>query len=94
MATNPIQKKVRNAALIGALVTLLIMSIVVAFLMMQLDKIKREQKEIEASYRTVYTLGKDVKSGQIVTEDMLVSGIAQIQHIPNNATSTLDTFIN
>lgn len=94
MATNPIQKKVRNAALIGALVTLLIMSIVVAFLLMQLDKIKREQKEIEASYRTVYTLGKDVKSGQIVTEDMLVSGIAQIQHIPNNATSTLDTFIN
>lgn len=94
MATNPIQKKVRNAALIGALVTLLIMSIVVAFLLMQLDKIKKEQKEIEASYRTVYTLGQDVKSGQIVTEDMLVSGIAQIQHIPNNATSTLDTFIN
>ena len=46
MATNPIQKKVRNAALIGALVTLLIMSIVVAFLLMQLDKIKREQKLI------------------------------------------------
>lgn len=94
MATNPIQKKVRNAALIGALVTLLIMSIVVAFLLMQLDKIKKEQKAIEESYRTVYTLGQDVKSGQIITEDMLMPGTAQIQHIPSNATSTMDTFIN
>ena len=30
MASNPIQKKVRNAALIGVLVTLVIMSAIVA----------------------------------------------------------------
>ena len=94
MAANPIQKKVRNAALMGALVTLLVMSIVVAFLLMQLNKIKSEQHKIEASYRTVYTLAQNVKSGQIITEDMLVTSIAQLQHIPSNATSTLDTFIN
>lgn len=94
MASNPIQKKVRNAALIGALATLLIMSIIVAFLLMQLNKIKKEQHQVEASYRTVYTIGQDVKSGQVITEDMLVMSTAQIQHIPNNATSTLDTFTN
>ena len=94
MSSNPIQKKVRNAGLIGAALTLLIMSVVVGFLLMQLNKIKKEQKEIQESYRTVYTLNQDVKSGQIITEDMLVLSTAQIQHIPNNATSTLSTFTN
>ena len=94
MATNPIQKKVRNAGLIGAAITLLVMSIVVAFLLLQLTNIKKEQKQIVESYRTVYTISQNVKSGQIITEDMLVLGTAQIQHIPNNATSTLDTFVN
>ena len=94
MASNPIQKKVRNAALIGALVTLLVMSIVVAFLLMQLNKIKSEQQEIHESYRTVYTISQDVKSGEVITEDMLVMSTAQLQHIPSNATSTLDTFVN
>lgn len=94
MASNPIQKKVRNAGLIGAAVTLLIMSVVVAFLLMQLNKIKEEQREIEESYRTVYMLNQDVKSGQVITEDMLQSSTAQIQHIPSNATSTLQTFVN
>jgi len=94
MASNPIQKKVRNAGLIGAAITLVIMGAIVAFLLMQMNKIKQEQKEIEESYRTVYTIGQNVKSGQVITEDMLVLGEAQVQHIPGNATSTLDTFIN
>lgn len=94
MASNPIQKKVRNAGLVGAAITLLVMSIVVAFLLIQLNNTKQEQKQIEESYRKVYTINQDVKSGQIVTEDMLQMSTAQIQHIPNNATSTIDTFIN
>ncbi len=94
MATNPIQKKVRNAGLIGAAITLIVMSAIVAFLLMQLNKVKEEQKKIEESYRTVYTINQNVKSGQVVTEDMLQMSTAQLQHIPNNATSTLDTFIN
>lgn len=94
MASNPIQKKVRNAGLIGAAVTLIIMSAIVAFLLIQLNKIKEEQQEIEQSYRTVYTLNQSVKSGQVITEDMFQMSIAQVQHIPSNATSTMDTFVN
>ena len=94
MASNPIQKKVRMAGLLGATMTLLIMGIVVAFLLMQLNKIKEEQKKIEESYRTVYTISQDVESGQIITEDMLTMSTAQIQHIPNNATSDIATFQN
>lgn len=92
MASNPIQKKVRNAGLIGAAVTLVIMSVVVGFLLMQLNNIKQEQKKIQASYRSVYTLNQDVKSGQVITEDMLQMSTAQIQHIPSNATSDISTF--
>lgn len=94
MASNPIQKKVRNAGLIGAALTMLVMSAVVAFLLMQLNNVKTEQKVLEESYRKVYTINKDVKSGQIITEDMLALSTAQIQHIPSNATSTIDTFVN
>lgn len=94
MASNPIQKKVRNAGLIGAAITLLVMGIVVAFLLIQLNNMKKNQKEIEESYRSVYTINQDVKSGQIITEDMLQLSIAQIQHIPNNATATPTTFVN
>lgn len=94
MASNPIQKKVRNAGLIGAAITLLVMGVIVAFLLLQLTNIKKEQKQIEESYRTVYTISQNVKSGQVITEDMLVLSTAQIQHIPNNATSILDTFVN
>lgn len=94
MASNPIQKKVRNAGLIGALVTLVVMSAVVAFLLIQLNKMKEEQEKVQQSYRTVYTINQDVKSGQIITEDMFKLTEAQIQHIPNNATSTLSTFTN
>ena len=94
MASNPIQKKVRNAALIGALITLIIMGVIVAILLMYLNKIKTEQEEIKASYRTVYTLNQNVKSGQIITEDMLQLGTAQIDYIPANATSNINTFLN
>lgn len=94
MASNPIQKKVRNAGLVGAAVTLLIMGAVVALLLMQLDKVKKEQKQVQESYRTVYTIGQNVKSGQVITEDMLVMNKAQLQHIPSNATSDITTFLN
>ena len=61
---------------------------------MQMNKMRTEKEEIEASYRTVYTINQDVKSGDIITEDMLQLSIAQLEHIPNNATATLDTFVN
>lgn len=94
MASNPIQKKVRNSILLGSLVTLLITGTIIAFLLMQLMKIKEEQKEIEASYVEVYTLIQDVKSGQVITEDMYQLSEVLSENVPSNATATMDTFIN
>ena len=69
MATNPMQRKARNSFLLGMLVMLIITGAIIALLMFQLMNMKREEREIQASYVTVYTLNTDVESGEEVTED-------------------------
>ncbi len=68
MATNPMQRKARNSFLLGMLLMLIITGAIIAFLIVQLTNMKKEEKELEASYVTVYTLNKDVDSGDEVTE--------------------------
>ena len=68
MATNPMQRKARNSFLLGMLLMLIITGAIIAFLILQLTNMKKEEKELEASYVTVYTLNKDVDSGDEVTE--------------------------
>ena len=92
MASNPIQKKVRNAGLIGAMITLLIMSVIVAFLLIQLSNMKNEQKAVEEASKIVYTLRQNVSAGTPITTDMLQKSTAQIDHIPSNAISNLSKF--
>lgn len=92
MASNPIQKKVRNAGLIGAAITLLVMSVVVAFLLIQLSNLQKEKKEIEESYKTVYTLAQNVKAGEIITIDMVKTSTAQAQHVPSDAITSMSQF--
>ena len=94
MASNPIQKKVRNSMLLGALITLVITGIIIGLLLMQLMKVNKEQEELKASYVSVYTLSQDVKSGQVLTEDMFKLGNVLLEHVPNNATTDISTFTN
>ena len=85
MASNPIQKKVRNAALVGVLITVLIMGSIIAFLLMELSRVNEEKEAIKLSMVNVYALNGNLQSGDILTEDMLTIGKAQRGHIPNNA---------
>lgn len=85
MASNPIQKKVRNATLIGVLVTVLIMGSIVALLLMKLSEVNKEKEAIKLSVVGVYTLSGNLQSGDILTEDMLRPGKAHREHIPSNA---------
>ncbi len=68
IAKNPMQRKARNSFLLGMLLMLIITGAIIAFLIVQLTNMKKEEKELEASYVTVYTLNKDVDSGDEVTE--------------------------
>ena len=87
MAVNPMQRKARNSFLLGILVTLLVTGAVIALLFLQLKKVKDEQAAELAARVTVYTLNQDVKSGQVLTEDMFTKQSVNKTTIPSNATS-------
>ena len=69
MATNPMQRKARNSFLLGMLLMLIITGAIIAFLILQLTNMKREEQEEQASYVAVYTLNRNVESGEEVTEE-------------------------
>lgn len=94
MATNPMQRKARNSFLLGMLVMLLISGIIIALLFMQLiNKTKQEQEELKASVNA-YVLNQDVKSGQVITKDMLTKQVVNSKLVPSNATSDLSVIEN
>ena len=82
MASNPMQRKARNSFLLGMIVTLLIAGVIIALLFMQL---KQKSDDLQAeinSKRNVYVLNQDVKSGQIITEDMcLQNKLVSLQYL-------------
>lgn len=87
MAVNPMQRKSRNSFLLGMIITLLITGIIIVLLFLQLKKKNDElQAEIGAK-KSVYVINQDVKSGQILTEDMFSMKQINVEEIPANATS-------
>jgi len=94
MATNPMQRKVRNSFLLGMLVMLLISGIVIALLFMQLMKNMEKEKEELAASVNAYVLNTDVQSGQVITTDMLTMQTVNKTLVPSNATSDLSLIEN
>ena len=94
MATNPMQRKARNSFLLGMLVMLLISSIVIALLFMQLlNRIKEDNEELANSVNA-YVLNQDVRSGQVITTDMLTLQTVNRTLVPSNATSDISLIEN
>ena len=94
MATNPMQRKARNSFLLGMLLMLLISGVIIALLFMQLmNKTKKEQEELKLSEKA-YVLNQDVKSGQVITTDMLETKVINKNLIPSNATSDISLIEN
>ena len=94
MATNPMQRKARNSFLLGMLVMLLISGIVIALLFMQLlNRIKEDNEELANSVNA-YVLNQDVRSGQVITTDMLTLQTVNRTLVPSNATSDISLIEN
>ena len=89
MASNPMQRKARNSFLLGMIITLLITGAIIVFLFLQLNQQIQAKKEMEAQKVNVYTLSTDVKSGQVITEDMFTMLSVDKNTIPANATSVI-----
>ena len=94
MATNPMQRKARNSFLLGMLLMLLISGIVIALLFMQLlNRIKEDNEELANSVNA-YVLNQDVRSGQVITTDMLTLQTVNRTLVPSNATSDISLIEN
>lgn len=95
MASNPMQRKSRNAFLLGVIITLLIAGGIILLLFLQLKQ-KTEELNAELNAKVnVYTLNQDVKSGQVLTKDMFTIKKIHKDSIPSNATalsSVIDTW--
>lgn len=85
MASNPIQRKQTTAFLTGALITLIITGLIIAFLAYQLLNAKKaEEKQVEAK-SSVYVLNKDVKSGDEIDLSAFKQVEIETAAIPANA---------
>lgn len=94
MATNPMQRKARNSFLVGVLITLLIAAVIIGILVKVLIDTKQEQQEQELAQVKVYVLNTNVKSGQIITADMLSMQTVLSSTVPSNAIADLSALIN
>lgn len=94
MATNPMQRKARNSFLLGMLLMLLISGAIIGVLGMQLMNKNKAEQEYLAGMTKVYTLGTDVRSGQIITTDMLVPHDVNRDLVPSNATGDIGPIQN
>ena len=90
MAMNPMQKKARTSFLTGVLITLLITGIIIVLLLLLLKNMKDDQDAAQAALARVYVLNQDVKSGQVLTEDMFTLKSVDRSTIPANATSVAE----
>ncbi len=95
MASNPLQRKARNSFILGMLLMLIITGAIIAFLFLQLKNYQDKEAADKKLQTTIYLLNEDVKSGQIITSDMLTPKQVYSTMIPNNAigdTETLDNY--
>jgi len=90
MATNPMQRKARNSFLLGMLTMLLISALIIGLLVMQLINMKEKEKKEEESYKDVYVLAQDVKSGESISMDKLQQMQAVGKVVPSNIFVTSD----
>lgn len=103
MASNPMQRKVRNAFLLGFIISLIIAAVAIFFLYMKFQEVKQEAEE-EAAVQTasVYVVSSTITSGgrlkgnletKIVPADVAPSNAATLndlaQYIKESEASTL-----
>lgn len=85
MATNPMQKKARNSFILGMLVTFLVMALVVGLLLVQLNKMKDEEKNRESQLVKTYVLTENVKSGNALDSSKLKQITVDKSGVPDGA---------
>ena len=82
MAMNPMQRKARTSFLLGALLTLVITGLIIAFLAFQLAETKKKESTI--IYKQVCITSQEIGSGMAISENYIIKQIDS-SLIPTNA---------
>ena len=91
MAVTPMQRKARNSFLLGMIITLLIAAVIVAFLMIQLNKTNEEITAMKARQKDTYIITADIKSGgEIIFGENVSIQKVDMASIPENVITTED----
>ena len=77
MAMNPMQRRARNSFLTGMLVTLVVMAVVVIALLYRINQLNEDKEKLIALQSKVAVAAQDIRSGDDVTEDLLVMETVQ-----------------
>lgn len=94
MAINPMQKKARNAFL-GGIVLMLVVTLIIGGVLYYLyAQNKKKEEEARGKEIKAFVLNQDVKSGQVITSDMLtqISVYANMKPVNYVDPSVLDNF--
>lgn len=93
MATmNPLERKARHSFVKGMVVAGLIGVVAAAALIMVIVQMKGEEKERLESMTKIYVLNQDVKSGQVITGEMMVQKEIENTVIPSNAVTNVSNY--
>ncbi len=86
MATlNPLEQKARSSFIKGILIASLIGILVAALLAMRLFQMKGAEDKRIAGQKTVAVITKDIKSGELITSDMIKPLLVEKQMVPTGA---------
>ena len=83
MAVNPMQRKARNSFLLGVVITLVICALFALFFYLLIIR-PQQTKSDGAKKVTAYVLSQNVKSGQVITPNLLVPITLYDNMIPAN----------
>lgn len=85
MATNPMKRKSKISFLLGMLLMSLLLGAVIVILILQLKNYREKEAEEQKNKVSVYVLKQDVKSGALITPDMIEEKSVNRTVIPSNA---------
>ena len=69
---NPMQRRSKNSFLLGVLITVILMGLVAFVLIMKINNLNNEMKSMKDKQKKVYVAKVEIKSGDILTQDMLI----------------------
>lgn len=90
MAMNPMQRRARNAFIIGFFIALVIMAVVVMFMIKQINGLNETIAELRSKQKDYLVASKDLESGMEVSIEDFINSKVQTTVNPSDVIDALD----